>query len=184
MAQTLKNPPAVQETQLWSLDREDPLRKGMATQSSICAWRIPWQRSLMGYSLWGRKECYRPNMLAECLFWIIMGRQSDKSMWKNTIWDKWPRLFKSVSIKEQEGSREYSKAAHLDSGSSREVTAAVTCETWLGARFLFPSSEGCLGHMGSFVGHVLVSHQRQDFLSVTVTLQRCRSLCLSLRAEC
>ena len=39
-----------------SLVWEDPLEKGMATQSSILACRIPWTESLMGYSLWGRKE--------------------------------------------------------------------------------------------------------------------------------
>ena len=37
----VKNPPAVQEICVQSLGREDPLRKGMATQSSIFAWRIP-----------------------------------------------------------------------------------------------------------------------------------------------
>ena len=42
MAQTVKNLPAVQETQVRSLDREDPLEKGVATHSSILAWRIPW----------------------------------------------------------------------------------------------------------------------------------------------
>ena len=38
----VKNPPAKQETQVRSLDQEDPLQKGMATYSSILAWRIPW----------------------------------------------------------------------------------------------------------------------------------------------
>ena len=42
MAQTVKNLPAMQETWVQSLDREDPLEKGMATQSSTLAWRIPW----------------------------------------------------------------------------------------------------------------------------------------------
>ena len=42
MAQMLKNLPAVWETQVPSLDQEDPLEKRMATQSSILAWRIPW----------------------------------------------------------------------------------------------------------------------------------------------
>ena len=42
MAQTVKNPPAVQETQVSSLGQEDPLEKGMATHSSILAWKIPW----------------------------------------------------------------------------------------------------------------------------------------------
>ena len=42
MAQTVKNLPAMQETNVLSLGQEDPLEKGMATQSSILAWRIPW----------------------------------------------------------------------------------------------------------------------------------------------
>ena len=42
MAQTLKNLPAMQETQVRSLGWEDPPEKGIATQSSILAWRIPW----------------------------------------------------------------------------------------------------------------------------------------------
>ena len=42
MAQMVKNLPAVQETQVQSLGWEDPQEKGMATHSSIHAWRIPW----------------------------------------------------------------------------------------------------------------------------------------------
>ena len=42
MVQTIKNLPAMQETQVPSLGREDSLEKGMATHSSILAWRIPW----------------------------------------------------------------------------------------------------------------------------------------------
>ena len=38
----VKNLPAMQETWVQSLGREDPLEKGMATYSSILAWRIPW----------------------------------------------------------------------------------------------------------------------------------------------
>ena len=37
----VKNPPTMQETQVQSLNQEDPLEKGMATHSSILAWRIP-----------------------------------------------------------------------------------------------------------------------------------------------
>ena len=40
MAQTIKNLPAMQETQVLSLGQKDPLEKGMATHSSILAWRI------------------------------------------------------------------------------------------------------------------------------------------------
>ena len=38
----VKSPPAMQKTQVRALGREDPLEKGMATHSSILAWRIPW----------------------------------------------------------------------------------------------------------------------------------------------
>ena len=38
----VKSPPAKQETQAQSLDREDPLEEEMATHSSILAWEIPW----------------------------------------------------------------------------------------------------------------------------------------------
>ena len=41
MAQTVKNLPAMQETQVPSLGQEDPLEKGMTTHSSILVWRIP-----------------------------------------------------------------------------------------------------------------------------------------------
>ena len=42
MAQTVKNPPTMQETQVRSLDGEDPLEKGMVTHASTLVWRIPW----------------------------------------------------------------------------------------------------------------------------------------------
>ena len=53
----VKNPPAMQETQVLSLGGEDPLEMGMATHSSILAWRIPMNRGAWrGYSPWGCKE--------------------------------------------------------------------------------------------------------------------------------
>ena len=42
LAQTVKNLLAMQETRVRSLGLKDPLEKGMATHSSILAWRIPW----------------------------------------------------------------------------------------------------------------------------------------------
>ena len=42
VAQMLKNLPAMQETQVLSLGREDPLEKGISTHSSVLAWKIPW----------------------------------------------------------------------------------------------------------------------------------------------
>ena len=51
-----KNLPAMQETQVWSLGREDPLELGMAIHSSILPGESCGQRSLVGYSPWGCKE--------------------------------------------------------------------------------------------------------------------------------
>ena len=53
VAQTVKNLPAMHETWVRSLGREDALEKGMTTHSSILAWRIGWTE---GYSPWGHKE--------------------------------------------------------------------------------------------------------------------------------
>ena len=46
MAQMIKNLPVIEETLVQSLGREDLLEKGMATHSSILAWRIPWTKEL------------------------------------------------------------------------------------------------------------------------------------------
>ena len=52
----VKNPPAVQETQVWSLGEEDPLEKEMATHSSILAWEIPGTEEPDGLLSMGFKE--------------------------------------------------------------------------------------------------------------------------------
>ena len=44
----VKSPPAVQETSVPSLGQEDALEKGMASHSSILAWRIPWTEESVG----------------------------------------------------------------------------------------------------------------------------------------
>ena len=54
---TVKNLPAKRKTWVWSLGGEDPLEKGLATHSSILAWRIPWtEKPGVGYSPWGHRE--------------------------------------------------------------------------------------------------------------------------------
>ena len=53
MAQTVKNLHAVWETQIQSLGLEDPLEEGIATDSSILAWRIPWTEEPGGVSFMG-----------------------------------------------------------------------------------------------------------------------------------
>ena len=55
------------ETWVRSLDREDRLEKEMAIYSSSIAWKIPRQRSLVGYSLWGRKESDTTELLHSLL---------------------------------------------------------------------------------------------------------------------
>ena len=54
----VKNPPANAGKETWvrSLGWEDPLEEGMATHSSILAWRIPWTEEPGGYCPWGRQE--------------------------------------------------------------------------------------------------------------------------------
>ena len=48
MAQLVKNLPTMQKTWVQAVGQEDPLEKGMATHSSILAWRIPWTEEPAG----------------------------------------------------------------------------------------------------------------------------------------
>ena len=56
IAQSVKNLPAMQETQDRFLGQEDPLEKEMATQSSILAWNIPWTEEPGGLQSMGSQE--------------------------------------------------------------------------------------------------------------------------------
>ena len=56
VTQRVKNLPAVQETQVQSLGREDPLEKGLATHSSILAWRVPWSEESGGLQSMGSQS--------------------------------------------------------------------------------------------------------------------------------
>ena len=56
VAQTVENLPAVQETRFQSLGQEDPLKKEMATHSSILAWRIPWTEEPGGPQFMGSQR--------------------------------------------------------------------------------------------------------------------------------
>ena len=55
----VKNPPAMQETQVRSLGWEDPLEKGLTTCSSVLAWRIPWTEEPGGLPDMGCKRLVR-----------------------------------------------------------------------------------------------------------------------------
>ena len=86
--QMAKNLPAVQETRGQSLRWEDPLEKGMATHSSILAWRIPWTEEPGGlYSPWARSDsdkteqlssCWRAGLCCECCGWGVNKIESDR----------------------------------------------------------------------------------------------------------
>ena len=52
----IKNPPAIQETQVQSLGWEDPLKEEMATHSSILAWTIPWTEEPGGLQSMGSQS--------------------------------------------------------------------------------------------------------------------------------
>ena len=56
VAQLVKNSPAMQETPVQFLSQEDPLEEGMATHSSILAWRIPWTEEPGGLQSMGCKD--------------------------------------------------------------------------------------------------------------------------------
>ena len=56
MAQRLKHLPAMRETWVRSLGREDPLEEEMATHSSILAWRIPWTEEPGGLQFTGSQR--------------------------------------------------------------------------------------------------------------------------------
>ena len=56
IAQSVKKLPAMQETHIRFLGREDPLEKGMATHFSILAWRIPWTEEPGGLQTMGSQE--------------------------------------------------------------------------------------------------------------------------------
>ena len=53
MAQTIKTLPAMPDTRVQSLGQENPLEKGIATPSSILAWRIPWTEAPGGLQSMG-----------------------------------------------------------------------------------------------------------------------------------
>ena len=63
----VKNLPGMQETWVRPLAQEDSLKKGMATHSSVLAWRIPCTEEVVGYSPQGRKELDTTEQLSHTL---------------------------------------------------------------------------------------------------------------------
>ena len=72
MAQMIKYLPAMQETQVRSLNWEHPLEKGMATHSSILAWKNPMDREVWQASPQGHKESDRTEQLTLSLSLVTL----------------------------------------------------------------------------------------------------------------
>ena len=82
VAQTVKNPPAMQETWVRSLGQEDPLKKRIATHSSIIAGKLHGQRTLVGYSSCGYKQSDTTKQLSTQWWWESIG----KVLWRNWLY--------------------------------------------------------------------------------------------------
>ena len=105
----------MQETSVRALSREDPLEKGMATHSSILAWRIAWTRSLVGHTPGGHKEWDTTEWLTSSLslgsppYWLAVFYESlnpsEKAMapYSSTLvwkipWAKEPSKLQSMGL--------------------------------------------------------------------------------------
>ena len=88
MAQMVKNLPAIWETQVRSLSQEDPLEKGMATHSSVPAWRIPWTEESGGFcgvaksrTRLGDEHTYSPILFVDVVVELLKYSTKSKSIY-------------------------------------------------------------------------------------------------------
>ena len=80
VVQMVKNLLAMKETWVWSLVKEEPLEKEMATHSSILAWRIPWTEESGGYSPRVHKE-------SDMIAWLLLLLDNqDSDLSSKEIW--------------------------------------------------------------------------------------------------
>ena len=101
VAQRVKNLPAIQETWAQFLDWEDPLEKEMATHSSILPGESHGQRSLAGYSPWGRKESDTTERLTHTLkYSVLRTKMSDLIQYIALAIPTqfWPPVLKRISF--------------------------------------------------------------------------------------
>ena len=85
VVQTVKNLPAMQETWIWSLDREDPMEKGMATHFSILAWRIPWSEEPGGLQSKGSQRVKQDWMTNTFTFWLEHNSSQQKTVFQTYL---------------------------------------------------------------------------------------------------
>ena len=67
----VKNLPAMQENWVWSLGQEDALKEGMATHSSILAWRIPWTEEPSGLQSVGSQRVWHNWNDLACVVFLL-----------------------------------------------------------------------------------------------------------------
>ena len=80
----VKNPPAMQEIQVWSLHQEDPLEKKWQPTLVFLPGKSHGQRSLVSYSPWGRKELYTTEWLNKVQGQICRLYYSNDRKWRGT----------------------------------------------------------------------------------------------------
>ena len=84
VVQMVKNPPAVWEAWVWSLGLKDPLEEGMATSSSILAWRIPIDRGAWQATFHEVTESDTTEWLSTLVpLWALVSPQALASHWRN-----------------------------------------------------------------------------------------------------
>ena len=84
MAQTVKNPPTMQETRVRSLGWEDPLEEGMATHSTILDWRIQWTEWATVHR--GHKELDTSEQLPHTLEWHMVAVYANYTIVMHTVY--------------------------------------------------------------------------------------------------
>ena len=91
----VKSPLAMQETWVWFLDQEDTLEKGMATHSSILAWRISRQKDLEGYSPLQVAKSRTRVSKSLLILWNGLGSQAEKTCltWPDGLREPYPICF-------------------------------------------------------------------------------------------
>ena len=94
VAQRLKHLPEMRETQVWSLGREDPLEKEVATHSSILAWRIPWREEPGRLQSMGSQRVGHD--WATSLSLSFLSCHLGGSLWPMSQWEEWLRLMNPV----------------------------------------------------------------------------------------
>ena len=90
VAQLVKSLPAMQETWVRSLGREDPLEKGMATHSSTVAWRIPMDRGAWLATVLrvaeSRTQLSQPTLPLYSVFsWVISGTSHRRQVYQQKL---------------------------------------------------------------------------------------------------